>query len=97
MNPYKVIIRPIDTEKTRYQVSELDQYTFQVDRSANKIDIKRAIEEIYEVDVVSVNVINVPAKATNRSGRRRIVRQPQWKKAIVTVAEGQRLDVFEGV
>jgi large subunit ribosomal protein L23 len=97
MNPYKVIIRPIDTEKTRYQVSDLEQYTFEVDRRANKIEIKRAIEEIYQVDVVAVNVVNVPAKASSRSGRRRIVRYPQWKKAVVTVAEGQRLDVFEGV
>ena len=97
MNPYKVIIRPIDTEKTRYQASELDQYVFEVDRSANKIEIKRAIESIYEIDVVAVNVMNVPAKASSRSGRRRVVRHPQWKKAVVTVAEGQRLDVFEGV
>ena len=97
MNPYKIIVRPVDTEKTRYQASELDQYTFEVDRRANKIEIKRAIETIYEVDVVAVNVINVPAKASSRSGRRRIVRRSPWKKAVVTVAEGERLDVFEGV
>jgi large subunit ribosomal protein L23 len=97
MNPYKVIIRPIITEKTRYQASELDQYTFQVDRDANGIEVKRAIEAIYGVDVVAVNMANVPAKASNRSGRRRIVRRAAWKKAIVTVAEGQQLDVFEGV
>jgi large subunit ribosomal protein L23 len=97
MNPYKVVIRPIDTEKTRYQASDLGQYTFEVDRGANKIEVKRAIEEIYGVEVVSVNVMNIPAKATNRSGRRRIVRRSPWKKAVVTVAEGERLDVFEGV
>ena len=97
MNPYEVIIRPIDTEKTRYQASELGQYTFEVDRRANKIEVKRAIEAIYDVDVVAVNVMVVPAKASSRRGRRRIVRRSLWKKAIVTVAEGQRLDVFEGV
>ena len=97
MNPYKVIIQPIDTEKTRYQASELGQYTFEVDRNANKIEVRRAIETIYEVEVVAVNMINVPAKASGRFGRRRIVRRSPWKKAIVTVAEGQRLDVFEGV
>jgi large subunit ribosomal protein L23 len=97
MNPYKVVIRPVDTEKTRYQASELDQYTFEVDRHANKIEIKRAIEAIYGVDVVTVNVMNVPAKASSRAGRRRIVRRAPWKKAIVTVAAGQRIDVFEGV
>nr|HID13268.1 50S ribosomal protein L23 [Anaerolineae bacterium] len=96
MNPYKVIIRPIDTEKTRYQASELGQYTFEVDRRANKIEIKRAIEAIFGVDVVAVNVMNMPAKATKRRGRRRVVRRSPWKKAVVTLAEGQRLDVFEG-
>jgi large subunit ribosomal protein L23 len=97
MNPYKVIIRPIDTEKTRYQASDLGQYTFEVDRSANKIEVKRAVEEIYAVKVVAVNVMNIPAKATRRFGRRRIVHRSPWKKAVVTVAEGERLDVFEGV
>ena len=97
MNPYKVIIRPVDTEKTRYQASELGQYTFEVDRLANKIEVKRAVEVIYDVDVVSVNLMNVPAKVSRRRGRRRIVRHSPWKKAVVTVAEGQRLEVFEGV
>jgi large subunit ribosomal protein L23 len=97
MNPYKVIIRPIDTEKTRYQASELRQYTFEVDRLANKIEVKRAVEAIYDVDVVSVNLMNVPAKVSRRRGRRRIMRHSPWKKAVVTVAEGQRLEVFEGV
>jgi large subunit ribosomal protein L23 len=97
MNPYKVIIRPIDTEKTRYQASELGQYTFEVDRRANKIEVKRAVEAIFEVDVVAVRVMNMPAKATNRRGRRRVVRRSPWKKAMVTLAEGQRLDVAEGV
>ncbi|MDY6878222.1 MAG: 50S ribosomal protein L23 [Chloroflexota bacterium] len=97
MNPYKVIIRPIDTEKTRYQASELGQYTFEVDRRANKIEVKRAVEAIFEVGVVAVNVMNMPAKAIKRRGRRRMVRRSPWKKAVVTLTEGQRLDVFEGV
>jgi len=96
MNPYKVIIRPIDTEKTRYQASELGQYTFEVDRRANKIEVKRAVEAIYEVDVVAVNTMVIPAKVTRRYGRRRVVRHSPWKKAVVTVAEGQRLEGFEG-
>jgi len=95
MNPYKIIIRPIDTEKTRYQASELGQYTFAIDRRANKIDVKRAVEEIFETEVVSVRVINMPAKGYGRG--RRLVRRPLWKKAIVTLAEGERLDLFEGV
>ena len=97
MDPYKAIIRPVDTEKTRYQASELGQYTFEVARRANKIEVKRAIEAIFEVSVVAVNVMNMPAKATGRRGRRRMVRRSPWKKAVVTLAENQRLDVFEGV
>jgi large subunit ribosomal protein L23 len=97
MNPYEVIVRPIDTEKTRYQASELGQYTFEVDRRANKIEVGQAIENIFDVTVVAVNVANVPAKASRRRGRRRVVLRPTWKKAVVTLAEGQRLDVFEGV
>ncbi|HHN94548.1 MAG TPA: 50S ribosomal protein L23 [Anaerolineae bacterium] len=97
MNPYEIIIRPIDTEKTRYQASDLGQYTFRVHPKANKIEIKRAIEEIYGVDVVAVNTMNMPAKASKPSGRRRIVRRSAWKKAVVTVAPGQRLEAFEGV
>ncbi|HEY66939.1 MAG: 50S ribosomal protein L23 [Chloroflexi bacterium] len=97
MNPYQIIIRPIDTEKTRYQASELGQYTFEVDRRANKIQIKQAIEAIYGVDVVAVNVMNMPAKVIKRRGRRRVVRRSPWKKAVVTLAEDQRLGVFEGV
>jgi large subunit ribosomal protein L23 len=98
MNPYKIIMRPVDTEKTRYQASELGQYTFEVDRRANKIDVKRAVEEIFETEVVSVRMINMPAKASKRYGRGRwTVRRPSWKKAVVTLVEGERLDLFEGV
>jgi large subunit ribosomal protein L23 len=97
MNPYEVIIRPIDTEKTRYQASELGKYVFEVDRRANKIDVRQAIESIFDVTVMAVNMVNVPAKASRRHGRRRVVRRSPWKKAVVTLAEGQRLDMFEGV
>jgi len=98
MNPYKVIVRPIDTEKTRFQASELSQYTFEVDRRANKIDVKQAVEEIFETEVTSVRVVNMPAKASKRYGRgRRAMRRSAWRKAVVTLAEGKRLDLFEGV
>lgn len=97
MDPYEVIIRPVDTEKTRYQASDLRQYVFEVARAANKIEVKRAIETMFNVNVVAVNTMNVPAKITRRYGRRPVVRQATWKKAIVTLAEGERLDVFEGV
>jgi len=95
MNPYEIIIQPVDTEKTRFQSSELGKYSFEVNPSANKIEIKKAIEEIFDVDVKSVNVMIVPGKFGG--GRGLGMRRPPWKKAVVTLAEGQRLDLFEGV
>jgi large subunit ribosomal protein L23 len=91
MNAYEVIIRPIDTEKTRYQASELGKYVFEVHSDANKIEIKRAVEHIFDVAVDKVNVMVMPAKQGWRKYR------PGWKKAVVTLAEGERLDLFEGV
>ncbi|MBS3783489.1 MAG: 50S ribosomal protein L23 [Anaerolineae bacterium] len=91
MNPYEIIIRPIDTEKSRFQASELGKYTFQVHPGANKMEVKQAVEAIFDVEVTSVNTLIMPAKRGWRSYR------GPWKKAIVTVAEGERVDVFEGV
>ncbi len=91
MNPYEIIIRPIDTEKTRFQASELGKYTFEVHPGANKMEVKQAIEVIFEVEVSAVNTLIMPAKRGWRSYR------GPWKKAVVTLAEGERLNVFEGV
>jgi len=96
MNIYEVLKRPITTEKTGFQSDVLGQYTFEVDRRANKIQVKEAVEKIFNVDVVSVNIMNVPAKR-GRFGRRRVTRKPAWKKAIVKLAPGQRIEFFEGV
>jgi large subunit ribosomal protein L23 len=95
MHVYEIIKRPIDTEKTRYQAEE-GKYTFEVDRRANKHQVKEAVEQIFDVEVLSVNTINVPAKR-GRYGRQVVTRRPAWKKAIVTLAPGKRIDVFEGV
>jgi len=95
MHVYEVIKRPIDTEKTRYQ-AEGGKYTFEVDRRANKHQVKEAVEQVFDVEVLSVNTINMPAKR-GRYGRRMVTRKPAWKKAIVTLAPGERIDVFEGV
>jgi large subunit ribosomal protein L23 len=97
MNPYKVLIQPVDTEKTRFQASELGQYTFEVATEANKIEVKKAVETVFDVDVVDVHMMVVPGKVTRRYGRQPVVRRAPWKKAIVTIAPGQRIDVFEGV
>jgi large subunit ribosomal protein L23 len=95
MHVYEIIKRPIDTEKTRYQ-AEGGKYTFEVDRRANKHQVKEAVEQIFDVEVLYVNTINVPAKR-GRYGRRIVTRKPAWKKAIVTLAPGERIDIFEGV
>jgi large subunit ribosomal protein L23 len=95
MNPYKVIIRPIDTEKSRTS-SEMGQYTFMVHPWANKVEIAMAVSYIFDVDVVGVRTINQASKF-GRWGRKRVRRKPARKKAVVTLAPGQRIDAFEGV
>lgn len=95
MHPYEVLRRPLLTEKTDIQTDTENRYTFEVDRRANKVQIKQAVETAFDVKVVAVNVINVPGKK-RRLGRQ-IGRTPSWKKAIVTLAAGERIQLFEGV
>jgi large subunit ribosomal protein L23 len=95
MNPYKIIVRPIITEKSNI-ASASGQYTFIVDQQANKVEIAEAISYIFDVDVVKVRVLNNPAKF-GRWGRKRVQRNPATKKAIVTLLPGQRIEAFAGV
>ncbi len=95
MNHFQVIRRPILTEKSNYQADQLNSYTFQVDGRATKQMVRKAVEEIFDVQVVGVNVINVPGK-TRRTGRH-ITHTQEWKKAIVTLAQGDSISFFEGV
>ena len=90
MNKF-VIKHPLITEKATAE-SRLRKYIFLVDKSANSPEIKKAIHAIYRVDAVRVNLINVKPKA-KRLGKRSGVK-PGYKKAIVTLAEGQKLDVL---
>lgn len=94
MHLYEVLRRPIITEKTSYQ-AEVGQYTFEVDSRASKLQVKEAVEKAFNVNVGSVNIMNVPGKR-RRSGRH-VTHTSPWKKAIVKVAEGQRIELFEGV
>jgi len=94
METHEVLRRPIVTEKTTMQI-EQGIYTFEVDPRANKLQVKEAVERVFGVDVVSVNIINVPGKP--RRWGRHVSRTPSWKKAIVKLAEGQRIELFEGV
>ena len=94
MHPYEVLRRPIITEKTDRQ-AEIGQYTFEVHPAANKIQVKEAVEKAFNVQVLAVRTMVVPAK--RRRFGRRVTHTTPWKKAIVTVPEGQRIEFFEGV
>jgi len=96
MNIYQVLKRPILTEKSDYQRDD-NQYVFEVDRRANKLQIREAIEMLFDVRVDSVNTMMMKPKR-RRLGRRMITTRPAWKKAVVTLAPGERIqEFFEGV
>lgn len=94
MDPRDVIIRPVITEKTT-KLMEEGKYTFVVNPRATKTDIRWAVEEIFGVEVAKVNTMRVLGKV-RRMGRFE-GRRPSWKKAIVTLEPGQRIEVFEGL
>jgi large subunit ribosomal protein L23 len=89
---YDIIVRPLITEKTMNQV-EVGKYTFEVKQGANKVEVKKAVEELFNVKVVAVNMMNTQRKS-RRVGKYEGLR-PAVQKAIVTLAEGYKLDVFE--
>ncbi len=94
-NPRDIIKKPIITEETSMMAEE-NKYVFEVDKKANKIEVKYAIEEIFGVDVVSVNTQNVPGKP-KRYGRYS-GHTSEWKKAIVKLSpESKKIEFFEGV
>jgi large subunit ribosomal protein L23 len=96
MNVYQVLKRPILTEKSDYQRDE-NQYVFEVDRKANKLQIKEAVEIIFDVEVLKVNTMVMKPKQ-RRLGRKIIQTRPAWKRAVVTLAPGERIqEFFEGV
>ncbi len=90
---YDVIVRPVVTEKSSAQAEEQRHYTFEVDMRANKIQVKEAVEVIFDVTVDKVATMVVPAKRGQR-GRRIYQRKKAWKKAVVTLAPGQSIDLF---
>jgi large subunit ribosomal protein L23 len=89
---HDVLIRPLITEKSTRQI-ELGQYSFEVHRDANKIQIREAVEKTFNVQVKAVNTLNMPRKERRRG--RVIGSIPGWKKAIVTLIPGQTIDIFE--
>jgi large subunit ribosomal protein L23 len=95
MDPHQIIIRPVISEKSYNLIESEGQYTFQVDQRANKDQIRRAVEDAFDVSVARVNTTNVKSKP-KRQGLTR-GRTSTWKKAVVKLVEGDRIDLFEGV
>ncbi len=91
-----IIIKPIITEKAETLSEGLGQYSFVVDKRANKVEIRKAIKELYSVNVASVNTMLMPGKAKNRSTRSGLLkgRVSSYKKAIVTLEDGENIDFF---
>ena len=95
MDLYSVIKKPLITEKATLARDEANKYAFEVDRRANKIEIEKAVEKLFKVKVLTVRTMNVAGKK-KRVGRI-VGRKSDWKKAIVTLAPGQTIEVFEKV
>jgi len=94
LQPYQIVKRPLITEKATI-LKERSMYAFEVNKTANKQEIKKAVEVAFKVHVVKVTVMSVPGKM-RRIGRRQVL-TPVWKKAVVTLAPGEKIEFFEGV
>jgi large subunit ribosomal protein L23 len=96
MKPSDILIKPILSEKANKQAEKMNRYTFVVDRKANKLEIKKAVEQFYGVQVEAVNTSVVPSKLKAKYTKAGFIvgRKPAKKKATVTVAEGETIDVF---
>ena len=99
MNTYADILRrPVVTEKSSHLSGKLHQYVFEVSKDATRTMVKDAVEKMFDVTVVKVNILNSPQKMKrNPRSRRVVVRNPQYKKAIVTLSPEDRIPFFEGV
>lgn len=94
MQLYNVLVRPLITEKNTF-LQALNKYAFEIAKEANKPQVKQAVEKTFKVKVITVNVSTVPGK-TKRVGRQ-MVQTRSWKKAIVTLQAGDKIEIFEGV
>lgn len=96
MKPSEVLIRPVLSEKVNKQTEKANRYAFIVGRKANKLEIKKAVEAFYGVQVVDVNTAVMPGKAKARYTKAGLLvgRKPAKKKAYVTVAEGETIDLY---
>jgi large subunit ribosomal protein L23 len=92
---HDIIRRPIVTEKSSLQKEAFNQYSFEVDQSANRMQIRNAVEDIFNVRVAAVRTMHIKGKVKRRGrilGKRR-----DWKKAVITLMPGERIEFFEGV
>lgn len=95
---FDILRRPVVTEKSNYQAGKLHQYVFEVASFATREQVKTAVETAFDVSVVRVNIINLPAKSKRNTRTRRLsLRNTGYKKAIVTLKPEDRIPVFEGV
>ena len=93
LHPAQILIRPVVSEKSYNQITE-NRYTFRVHPDAHKTQVRQAVEELFDVKVTSVNIVQMPAKPKRRGmikGTR-----PGWKKAIVELKPGDKIEIFEG-
>lgn len=90
-----VLVRPLVTEKSTRQMSEANAYSFRVPLAATKVEVRQAVERIFKVHVVDVRTMRVRGKS-RRMGRFE-GKRPDWKKAIVKLAPGERIEIFEGM
>ena len=95
----EILVKPILTEKANNQQEKLRRYAFKVNRRANKLEIKKAIEEFYGVSVTDVNTVVVPGKNKTRYTKAGFIKgvKPAYKKAYVTVAEGETIDLYSNI
>ncbi len=95
----EILIKPVITEKAEILAEEKNKYTFLVNKKANKIQIKKAVEDMYNVSVVDVNTVVMPGKVKVRGTRSgyQIGKLPAYKKAIVSVEEGEEIDIYGNV
>ena len=99
MRQSEILIKPILTEKANAQQESLRRYAFKVDRRANKLEIKKAVEDFYGVNVIDVNTAVAPGKNKSRQTKAGLVQgmKSAYKKAFVTVAEGETIDLYANI
>ena len=93
LHPAQILIKPVVSEKSYNQITE-NRYTFRVHADAHKTQVRQAVEELFDVKVTSVNIVQMPAKPKRRGMIKGT--KPGWKKAIVELKAGDKIEIFEG-